>query len=204
MADDESDPVGAGRGRRVLITGAGGQLGRALVEAFAADDVVALGRGDWDVTLPPPLLEAPDLVLHAAAWTDVDGAEASPQEAAAANVGGTQNVAALGAPLGVWAVFAAFEGDYGLAWLLSLDPKHAAHKEGFRKAAKAHADFLRGTAPAPQYSPIASPATPPDQRPRQAATRRARCTPPHAAVYYTHEHNPPGAPCSSTIPPPPP
>ena len=76
--------------RRVLITGAGGQLGRALAEAFADDDVVALDRADWDVTLPaPPVLGQPDLVLHAAAWTNVDGAEDDPQGAAAVNVGGT-------------------------------------------------------------------------------------------------------------------
>jgi dTDP-4-dehydrorhamnose reductase len=105
---EHADPVTAGR-RRVLITGAGGQLGRALRDAFAGDDVSALGREDWDVTHPPSssLLQAGfDLVLHAAAWTDVDGAEADPQGAAAVNVGGTTNVASLGAPL------VAFSSDY--------------------------------------------------------------------------------------------
>ncbi len=62
------------------------------------------------MTFPPPPGVAPvDLVLHAAAWTDVDGAEADPQGAAAANVGGTQNVAALGAPV------VAFSSDYVFA-----------------------------------------------------------------------------------------
>src|SRR5262245_27451784 len=61
-----ADPVGTRR--RVLITGAGGQLGRALTEAFAGDEVVPLTSADWDVRLPPPSgFPVPDLVLHAAA-----------------------------------------------------------------------------------------------------------------------------------------
>jgi dTDP-4-dehydrorhamnose reductase len=93
-----------------LITGAGGQLGRALANEFAADGVVALTREDWDVSLPPPLLETPETVLHAAAWTDVDGAEEDPQGAAAVNVGGTANVASLGVPLVYYSSDYVFDG----------------------------------------------------------------------------------------------
>jgi dTDP-4-dehydrorhamnose reductase len=103
-----ADPVGTGRGR-ILITGAGGQLGRALQESFAGDDVVALTRADWDVTLPPPDV-SPGLVLHAAAWTNVDGAESDPQDAAAANVGGTRHVAELGVPLVYYSTDYVFDG----------------------------------------------------------------------------------------------
>jgi dTDP-4-dehydrorhamnose reductase len=114
VEDDRPDPLGARRGRRVLtrrvlITGAGGQLGRALRERFAGDDVVALRREEWDVSFPPgvELTRAEfDVVLHAAAWTDVDGAEDDPQGATAVNVGGTKNAASLGAPL------VAFSSDY--------------------------------------------------------------------------------------------
>src|SRR5207237_7732346 len=70
LEHDISDPVGTGQD--VLITGGGGQLGAALAEVFPTARV--LTRSDWDVTQAPPALAAPELVLHAAAWTDVDGA----------------------------------------------------------------------------------------------------------------------------------
>jgi dTDP-4-dehydrorhamnose reductase len=62
------------------------------------------------VAYPPPLVEVPDLVLHAAAWTDVDGAEADPQGAAAVNVAGTANAAAIGAPLVYFSSDYVFDG----------------------------------------------------------------------------------------------
>lgn len=97
--------------RGVLVTGADGQLGAALCEEFADVPVVALTRADWDVTLPPPAgLPKVDVVLHAAAWTDVDGAEESPQDAAAVNVGGTQHVRELGAPLVLFSTDYVFDG----------------------------------------------------------------------------------------------
>jgi dTDP-4-dehydrorhamnose reductase len=51
-----------------------------------------------------------DLVLHAAAWTDVDGAEDDPQGAAAVNVGGTRHAAELGAPLVYYSTDYVFDG----------------------------------------------------------------------------------------------
>ena len=100
----------ASRRRRLLVTGARGQLGRALVEVFSDDEVIALGHEDWDVSRPPPRLPRVELVLHAAAWTDVDGAEADPQRAAAINVGGVANAASLGAPLVVFSTDYVFDG----------------------------------------------------------------------------------------------
>jgi dTDP-4-dehydrorhamnose reductase len=109
--------------RRALITGAAGQLGHALQDAFARDEVVALTHADWDVSLPPPPgLSRPDLVLHAAAWTDVDGAEADPQGAAAVNVAGTAHAAALGAPLVAFSTDYVFDGRKGEPYVESDGP----------------------------------------------------------------------------------
>jgi dTDP-4-dehydrorhamnose reductase len=97
--------------RGVLVTGASGQLGTALCEEFADVGVVATTRSGWDVTLPPPAdLPAVDLVLHAAAWTDVDAAETRRQDAAAVNVGGTQHAAEVGSPLVVFSTDYVFDG----------------------------------------------------------------------------------------------
>jgi dTDP-4-dehydrorhamnose reductase len=102
-----ADPVQPGQERSVLVTGAGGQLGQALLEAFPG--ARGLTHADWDVSLPPPEGLSADLVLHAAAWTDVDGAEDDPQGAAAVNVGGTAHAAQL-APLVYYSSDYVFDG----------------------------------------------------------------------------------------------
>jgi dTDP-4-dehydrorhamnose reductase len=84
---------------RVLVTGAGGQLGRAVVRAFGDDvDVVAADRevldvGDRDAVLGAITSLRPDVVVHAAAWTDVDGCEADADRAYRVNALGTRHVA---------------------------------------------------------------------------------------------------------------
>ena len=82
----------------------------------------ALARADWDVTEPAPPALAPDLVLHAAAWTDVDAAEEDPDAALAANELGTANVAALGAPVVVFSSDYVFDGSKASPYVESDAP----------------------------------------------------------------------------------
>jgi dTDP-4-dehydrorhamnose reductase len=77
---------------RVLVTGAGGQLGRDVVAACAAsgDDVTAADRATLDATSRDAVLGAicsvrPDAVVHCAAWTAVDACEGDPDRAHAIN-----------------------------------------------------------------------------------------------------------------------
>ena len=118
LEHDIADPLGTRQ--RVLITGAAGQLGRALAEEFP--HALALGRGDWDLALPPPELEPLDLVLHAAAWTNVDLAEEHPQDAASVNIGGTLHVAELGAPLVYYSTDYVFDGKKSAPYVESDAP----------------------------------------------------------------------------------
>ncbi len=82
---------------RLVITGALGQLGRSLQEALKAQDPLLIDLPEYDVTelnIVGTIEDfQPDLVIHAAAMTDVDGCELNPDAAYKVNALGTQNVA---------------------------------------------------------------------------------------------------------------
>jgi len=83
---------------RVFITGCKGQLGRALNEALTGHTVAGCDLPKTDITDREAITRAiegfaPDVVIHTAAWTDVDGCARNPEKAYRVNGLGTQNVA---------------------------------------------------------------------------------------------------------------
>jgi len=62
-------------------------------------------------------------VLHAAAWTDVDGAEADPAQARRVNADGTRNVVAFGAPVLYVSTDYVFDGEQRTPYVESDEPR---------------------------------------------------------------------------------
>lgn len=84
---------------KILITGAQGHLGQALVGSLKEDfQVVPTTRETLDFTDKKQTektisLEKPDLIIHSGAWTDVDGCAKDPEKAMFVNGEGTKNLA---------------------------------------------------------------------------------------------------------------
>jgi dTDP-4-dehydrorhamnose reductase len=70
----------------------------------------------------PAVYHEAELVLHTAAWTNVDGAENDPQDAAAVNVGGVQHVAELGVPFVSYSTDYVFDGEKRTPYVESDSP----------------------------------------------------------------------------------
>lgn len=101
---------------RIAVTGAAGGLGRAFLAAVPpGHEVRAFARRDLDVRNNEEVGAAmasiePDVILHFAALTSVDGCEDEPQRAAETNVLGSFNVAAAARRTG--ALLLALSTDY--------------------------------------------------------------------------------------------
>ena len=99
---------------RWLVTGAGGQLATAF-EALLEGDVMMLHEDAVDLRDARAVKAAvrgfvPDVILHTAAYTDVDGAEADEETAFAVNALGTRNL--VEASRGTYTQVVSFSTDY--------------------------------------------------------------------------------------------
>ncbi len=104
--------------RRVAIIGAHGQFGRALVQAFAAEEVAPWTHEDLDVTDLDGLRAAveawrPHVLINTAAFHHVDGCEADPDRAFRTNALGARNVAAAAEAVGAAVVYISTDQVFG-------------------------------------------------------------------------------------------
>ena len=118
---------------RILVTGAGGMLGRDVVRAAerAGHAAIGLSRPELDVTDAAAVAERvtderPQAVVNCAAYTDVDGAEDAPEAALRVNAEGAGLVAAAAAAAEASVLYPSsdyvFDGRKGAPYLESDEP----------------------------------------------------------------------------------
>jgi dTDP-4-dehydrorhamnose reductase len=95
---------------KVLILGATGLLGKALLREWIGDEVLAMGSRDVDIRDSAKVREivekaGPDWVVLAAAYTDVDGCESHRELALSVNRDGAVNVAESARQAGARLIF---------------------------------------------------------------------------------------------------
>lgn len=128
---------------RIFITGVAGRLGSALAERLNAQahDVAGIDREMADVADYPQIRQQledarPDVVIHAAAWTDVDGCAKDPEQAIRVNGFGAQNVALAAAASGAAMVYVStnevFDGRLNRAYY-EYDRPSPANAYGYSK-----------------------------------------------------------------------
>ena len=87
-------------GKKILVSGGNGRLGRELIPLLKQEgaSVMAPARAEWDVALYPcglAMPSKPDIIIHAAAYTDVAKAEEEKHDCQYLNVEATRRVSKL-------------------------------------------------------------------------------------------------------------
>jgi dTDP-4-dehydrorhamnose reductase len=152
------------RAQRVLVTGAGGQVGADLMDTLrgltplggdpgfqpderpvASDEFEVLGltRHDLDITDRDAVLRAvaaarPDVIVHLAAYTAVDRAETEAELCFAVNARGTESISIAAREVGAQLIAVStdyvFDGEKGAAYV-ELDPTNPLNVYGATKRA---------------------------------------------------------------------
>lgn len=127
---------------RIFITGGDGQLGRALAKIFT-DTELYLGRHDKEDITQPKVIQTihdfkPDVVIHAAALTDVDACELKRDQAFLVNEQGTRHVIQGARHAGAMMIYLStdyvFDGTKGKPYL-ETDPTNPINIYGESKLA---------------------------------------------------------------------
>jgi dTDP-4-dehydrorhamnose reductase len=116
---------------KILITGASGQLGYWLKKIFAHDEVLATDKEELNIVLTEEVNRVveefkPDVIIHGAAFTNVDGAETDSEIAFLVNEVGTRNLANAAAKVGAKMVYVStdyvYDGEKGSEYFETNTP----------------------------------------------------------------------------------
>jgi dTDP-4-dehydrorhamnose reductase len=131
--------------RRILVIGAKGMLGRDLTgilhSAFSKDEIIGWDIEEMDIQRENESITKieklePDIVIHIAAYTDVDGCELNQEKAFAVNAEGTKHVVLAASKCHARMVYLStdyvFDGEKGEPYLES-DPPHPLNAYGHSK-----------------------------------------------------------------------
>jgi dTDP-4-dehydrorhamnose reductase len=125
---------------RILITGAHGQLGQTLVAQLQDQSLIPVTHATLDISRPDASAaivdHQPDLVIHSAAYTNVDGCARNPDQALLVNALGTKHVAlacqTLDIPLVYISTNEVFDGRADRPYL-EFDPTTPINPYGYSK-----------------------------------------------------------------------
>lgn len=140
---------------KILVTGADGMLGRAVMRRFGADhDMVGIDLADGNLAENAEASRlvsaaAPEWIIHCAAWTDVDGAESSRDESLAANADATGHLAGICRAVGLGLTYIStdyvFDGDGRTGGYDEDHPRDPVNHYGLTKArGEEHVEALPG------------------------------------------------------------
>jgi dTDP-4-dehydrorhamnose reductase len=131
--------------RRILVIGAKGMLGRDLMDilrsTFLKDEIIGWDIEEMDIRKEDESINKveklrPEVVIHIAAYTDVDGCELNQEKAFAVNAEGTKHVALAASKCDAKMVYLStdyvFDGEKGEPYLES-DPPHPLNVYGHSK-----------------------------------------------------------------------
>lgn len=127
---------------RILVTGAAGRLGGRLVQVLSSQhDVTGIDIAELDITDFAAVRAfigdvKPEIVLHPAAWTDVDGCAREPEKALGINGYGAHNVAVAAAQIDAAILYVSsnevFEGTARQPYS-EYDPTHPTNPYAYSK-----------------------------------------------------------------------
>lgn len=130
---------------RILIFGATGILGKALLREWQGDTVIGLGSRAADIRDPSCVLfvtneERPDCVIMAAAYTDVDGCESNQDLAFGVNRDGAVNVAKAAKEAGARLIFVSSDYVFDGTKKTPYEPDDARNPQSVYGRSKAEAE----------------------------------------------------------------